>query len=88
MLLRAPDDPRVQITKRLIGIDGDVVWDDIKRAPEVIGQVIRRLRPDVSPHKSDISSVAAALWSRESAGLREITHVEAEIRGVCMVRFT
>ena len=38
---RAPDDPQLQITKRLIGLEHDVVWDDRNRAPEVIGQVRR-----------------------------------------------
>ncbi len=36
---RAPDDPHIQITKRLIGLERDVVWDESKDAPESISQV-------------------------------------------------
>lgn len=39
---RAPDDPRLQITKRLIALENDVVWDDGKQGTELIGKVRAR----------------------------------------------
>ena len=37
---RAPDDPKVQITKRLIALENDVVWDDLKQVCEVLQYII------------------------------------------------
>ncbi|KAG1679141.1 hypothetical protein FOA52_000496 [Chlamydomonas sp. UWO 241] len=32
--LWCPENPRIQITKRLVAIEGDTVWDDAKGRPE------------------------------------------------------
>lgn len=59
VIRRAPDDPQLQITKRLIGLEHDVVWDDRNRTPEVIGQV-RKLRSRFnSPALSDFTIMRA-----------------------------
>ena len=36
---RAPDNPDMPITKRLIALEKDVVWDEAQNAPEVIPEV-------------------------------------------------
>mmetsp|Transcript_6454 Transcript_6454/g.14333 ORF Transcript_6454/g.14333 Transcript_6454/m.14333 type:complete len:174 (+) Transcript_6454:183-704(+) len=56
-VLWAPDDPQALLVKRVVGLQEDVVWDDLRRSTQKIPAGRCWIEGDNAPHSADSRSM-------------------------------